>query len=140
MLAKLRHYMAWGGIGLLLIMGARACWMQLAHPAPWAAVSSLPDWVAPNELRFGELKRILPSRGVLGYLSNLSPTGDEGVGRWYAAQYSLAPVQLAPGLDCEMVVGDFSDPSIGTALAANHGLEIVRDFGQGVMLLRRKKQ
>jgi hypothetical protein len=125
------------GVGLLLVVAASASWVQIEKPAPWAAGRNEPDWVTSNEHRFDELKKSLPPSGVVGYLSDLDLGGNEGSAAWYTAEYSLVPLRLSPECDCESVIGNFTDSSVAPVVAKSRGLAIVRDFGRGVVLLRR---
>jgi hypothetical protein len=100
------------------------------------AVSQVEHEASPREDRFQGLRRLLPPRATVGYL------GDKGSvlqnpRPYYLAQYSLAPVVLAPDSDHELVVADCSSPQSMSDLAASKGLKIERDLGNGVALLRR---
>ena len=91
------------------------------------------DEVSRAERRFRPLRPLLPATGVVGYLSD-RPGSDE---ERYEAQYVLAPLVLRLGGDSDLVVGNFFDPAEGPRLAAAASLEQVRDFGEGLWLLRR---
>ena len=131
----LRSYVACGGVAVLLIAAAEASWIQFHRAVP--GTGNAIDLITVNESRFRELKTMLPPRGVVGYVGDLDLSGPEGTAWYMAAQYSLAPVQLAPGTDHVLVVGNLSDPSAASSLSRGAGFETVRDFGRGVLLLRR---
>ena len=85
------------------------------------------------ERRYDEMRPFLPRRGVVGYLSDRMDAGAE----YYLTQYTLAPLVVARTPGHVVVVGNFFEPRAGPVLARQHGLVIVRDFGQGLLLLRR---
>jgi hypothetical protein len=97
------------------------------------------DSITSYENRFTELRRILPSRGVVGYATELPSDkilSDAGASaEYYITQYSLAPIILDNTKDHSLVVGNFHGPSI-----TEPGLALVRDFGNGVMLFGRKEK
>jgi hypothetical protein len=110
-----------------------------AHPAQ--------DEISTYERRFAELRTMLPPRGVVGYLGHPAPTGatprDSNAAallhfrRYLLAQYTLSPLLLIESTEPELVVGNF-DPGVGMPRTA--GLRVVRDFGDGLVLLRRAGQ
>jgi hypothetical protein len=81
--------------------------------------------------RFAGLRQVLPKHGVIGYIGQ---NGD-GVGQYYLAQYALAPLVVDHSLDHAFVIGNFPS-SHPTGLPKN--LEMVRDFGDGVLLFANK--
>ncbi len=98
--------------------------------------------VSNNVLRYEKLRELLPARGTVGYLDNsyIDKQGADG-GAYFQAQYALAPVLVAGiGIDTKItypyVVGNFSQPVNLADLSAQLHLEIVRDFGNGIVLFR----
>jgi hypothetical protein len=90
------------------------------------------DEAAENEprsgARFVALREALPQRGVIGYIGR----PEDSVGHYYLAQYALAPLVVDFSLNHRIVVGNFPTTPPQN-LPAN--LKVVRDFGQGVLLL-----
>jgi hypothetical protein len=89
--------------------------------------------VGAYERRFDAIRPFLPQRGMVGYLSDRMDAGEQ----YYLTQYALAPLLVAWSPEHMVVVGNFFDPRSGPILAHQHGLVVVRDFGQGLLLLRR---
>ena len=87
--------------------------------------------------RFDELKKALPARGVVGYIDDQGEN-PLGPGHYYAAQYALAPLVVEHSPEREFVVGNFTSSAKASAWPKN--LEVVRDFGQGVVLFRRRHE
>jgi GT2 family glycosyltransferase len=101
------------------------------------------DEITAYEARFRELQGTLPPHTRLGYLGDtLSPRPGEGdpgrlaFKRYLVAQYALLPVILRSGPDGELVLGNF-DSLADPRHRLPQGFQVVRDLGNGVMLLRR---
>ena len=131
------------GIALVLLYAAASgvAWIRLAATAPGRAAS---DEISSYERRFVKLRAALPARGVVGYIGDPDPEGgtpDQREAnsllhfkRYLLAQYALAPLVLIESTEPEVVVGNFepgSRPSLPT------GFQIERDFGNGLVLVRR---
>ncbi|MEZ5403891.1 MAG: hypothetical protein R2729_29695 [Bryobacteraceae bacterium] len=95
-----------------------------------------PYLVAMQDERFRDLASALPAGGGAGYVSDLGLDSTAGQAAYFTAQYALAPRLLAPAEKTGggPVVGNFARPPDLAAM----GFELVRDYGNGVMLLRRK--
>ncbi len=85
-----------------------------------------------SDQRFAALKNELPARAVVGYMgeSNDSATPD-----YYLTQYSLAPLVVDRSTNHELIVANFPGRSLPQFPPA---LEVVKDFGNGVLLLTNK--
>jgi hypothetical protein len=96
------------------------------------------DPITRYELRFNALKRVLPPRGVVGYASGLPPEEfvSEDFKRFLLTEYALAPLVIVDDTTPELVIGNF-DPERIRDVPALPGLETVRDFGDGLRLLRK---
>src|SRR5215510_14159519 len=95
-----------------------------------------PFLIDPDEARFQELRTALPGRGTVGYLSDFVGTTPYDLAQYYLTQYSLAPVVVTPRPD-QRTVGNFSSLSAARALMEKHELDLVRDFGKGLLLLEK---
>ena len=82
--------------------------------------------------RFHALKQELPPCGVVGYLSDNPLTSKE----FTLAQYAVMPVIVDQTTEHPLVIGNFRSPAIGSTLVSEHGLELLEDFGNGVMLFK----
>ncbi len=86
--------------------------------------------------RFEELRKALPSHGVVGYVSD--EVGDEGTWSYHQSQYALSPIIVDRTPERETVVGNFRDPNAAQEILLENNLTVVRDFGSGVLLLTRR--
>ena len=130
------------GIALVLLytLASGVAWIRLAATAPERAGS---DEISSYERRFVKLRAALPAQGVVGYLGDPDPEGgtpDQREAnsllhfkRYLLAQYALAPLVLIESTEPEFVVGNF-DPG---SRPLPSGFQIVQDFGNGLVLLRR---
>jgi len=128
------------GIGLLLLLlyavVSDARWIYRAGRGLMDARAD--DPITSYERRFRELRRALPVGGVIGYVSG-APPGHftaEDFRRFLLAEYALAPLVLINGTAPDLIVGNFTPDSMPSAPPAP-GLQLVRDFGEGVWLLRK---
>lgn len=91
----------------------------------------------PERLR--EAARVLPVNGILGYLSDLSFADAPGQAAYFGVAYTLAPRLVTRSADDpQWVIGNFSHPLDFAAEGATHHLDLVRDFGNGVVIFRRR--
>jgi|SRR5579872_269689 len=90
------------------------------------------DVATLSNQRFAALRNELPSRGVIGYIgeSNDSATPD-----YYLTQYALAPMVVNRSINHTLIVGNFPRTRLPQFPS---GLEVVKDFGNGVVLLTNK--
>jgi len=89
------------------------------------------DVALRSEKRFAALRAQLPARGVIGYVGESENRGTED---YYLTQYSLAPLVIERSPNHPLVIASF--PNSQPVFPQN--LELVRDFGNGVLLLSNK--
>jgi hypothetical protein len=81
----------------------------------------------------------LPENAEVGYLSDLSFEAVNGSAAYFGVMYALAPRLLTRSADSpEWVVGNFSHPLDYASAGAAHHLDLVKDFGNGIVLFRRR--
>lgn len=129
---------------LLLLLYAAASTVRWLQRTAMRPARSGQDEITVHDRRFAVLRPVLPPHGVVGYLGHPEPTGptprDSNAAallhfrRYLLAQYALAPLVLIESTEPEFVVGNF-DP--GGELPAPAGLQVIRDFGDGLVLFRR---
>jgi hypothetical protein len=83
----------------------------------------------------------LPDKAQVGYLSDVSFEVATGSAAYFGVMYALAPRLVTRSADHhEWVVGNFSHPLDYAAAGREHHLELVKDFGNGIVLFRRRTQ
>jgi glycosyltransferase involved in cell wall biosynthesis len=100
------------------------------------------DYPGRYDRRLQELRAMLPKSGEVRYVTDAPPLNSieapELVTRYYATQYALVPLVLSLDSDTDLVVGNFVDPAAIEDRTQN--LQLVKDFGDGLMLLRKKQR
>ncbi len=96
-----------------------------------------PFQVQAQTERFRGVIDAVPPNAVMGYVTDLDPTDRSAPIIFRTAQYTLAPRLLQPGTGQEWIVGNFSKAFDVRAFGAGKGLQLVQDFGNGVVLYRR---
>lgn len=103
--------------------------------------------VHQNLARFSQVSTALPSATVVGYLTDRPGFVESSEPADYQpwsldslmfVRFGLLPLILAPNSQQAIVVGDFKDPAAASALIQEKGFRVVKDFGNGVLLLRRE--
>jgi hypothetical protein len=89
------------------------------------------DIAKRSDQRFAALRAALPPRGVVGYVG---ATGNVGVRDYYLTQYALVPVVVDHSLNHPLVIANFTNSPQPTSVLSDR-LQLVRDFGDGVLLL-----
>jgi hypothetical protein len=123
-------------VGALALLVCAALLPNLARLAVlWRLPPANVEEMAQRDRRFEQLRTALPERGMVGYVSDARERVEIEM-RLMLAQFSLAPLILVSGTEQVPIVGDFANPdSIGRGL--DPSLTVLRDFGDGVVLLGR---
>jgi hypothetical protein len=99
--------------------------------------------VLPALERFSPLATALPPNSTVGYITD-NPSfryprlrtallNDELMNERLAAM----PVVIAPSTELSILLGDFRDAQAAARIVREQNLSVIRDFGGGLMLLRR---
>jgi hypothetical protein len=99
------------------------------------------DSISRDGRRYREIRRVLPARGVVGYVGSAQPDSftTEDFRRFLLAEYALAPLILINDTTPDLIVGNFPPDSVPSGPPLP-GLHVVRDFGQGVWLVRKGRR
>ncbi|MFH0796998.1 MAG: hypothetical protein V2A65_08095 [Candidatus Omnitrophota bacterium] len=130
---------------LLLILSALVSSLRLLYYTSRLPKVPGKDEVTLLEKRLEELKKVLPPKGVVGYITDTevnfsppySPEDVIRVKNHLLTQYSLAPVIVAKDQNHGLVVGVFENPKIDPDLFVNQGFRVVQNFGNGVVLFKK---
>ena len=97
------------------------------------------DSITLYEQRFEDLKKELPVHGIVGYITNKRCKevlhNVDTASYYYLTQYALSPIIIDNNPDRDLVVGNFDNNHFYKMLKNR---ELVKDFGRGVLLLKRK--
>ncbi len=118
---------------LILVVCCLLSTERLIIHAPRPGRLRTPDLITlRSDQRFAQLKAVLPTTGVLGYVE---APGTVNAAHYYLAQYALAPLVVDYSPQHALVVGNFfadSPPDLSPNLL------LIKDFGDGVLLLANK--
>jgi len=128
------------GVFLLAAVGLASGVSVVKRAEPIRRARSGEDETTLYLRRFEPLRKALPPHATVGYEADPEdPLTDRAeVRRFYLAQYALAPVILVAGSDRPLVVGNYRDPDRNCRLCRSSAFEIERDFGNGLILFRRR--
>jgi hypothetical protein len=104
-----------------------------------------PDEVSEYDRRLAPLRDRLPRDAVIGYLSDPAlATVSKAEGRkqyrkYLLTRYALVPVLVLRNQQPMLIVGNFDDPS-SAEQAGRLGLDPVEEFGNGIVLFRRRAE
>jgi hypothetical protein len=118
---------------LIFVAGCLLSSARIIWDAPISRIHWRDEVSQRSDARFAALKALLPERGVVGYVGDSAdPTAD-----YYLTQYALAPLVVEHSLSHPLIVGNFRDKE---ANFADQNLRVIRDFGDGVLLLAPKEE
>ena len=135
------HYPFWltaglGGVALLSIAAAAQAYRSADA---YARAYQDPYEINAQPQRLREAVPYLPENAPVGYLSDVSFEVTLGSAAYFGVMYALAPRLMTRSADGpEWVVGNFSHPLDYAAAGRQHQLELVKDFGNGIVLFRRR--
>jgi hypothetical protein len=122
---------------VLLCQAARV--VSLAQGLPSAMAK---EGMARYEKRFAQVRKVLPRFGVIGYVSD-QPNDREVTQalydrRHHSAAYHLAPLIIVDSLEPDIILGNFFTRQAMEKAVAEHKLVVIRDFENGVFILRKE--
>jgi hypothetical protein len=131
------------GAGILLVS-----LMSFLSTAKWLKeiVNFDPRAVGTNKItqylkRFDSLKKVLPDRGVIGYICDASVPSDSGkvqdIRRYYLTQYALSPLIILDTPHCKQVIGNFHEAEIDSQIYRQWNVEVLAKFDGVVWLLNK---
>jgi hypothetical protein len=95
------------------------------------------DQITIYERRFIELKEYLQNHLVVGYISDYDDNSTEDGLSYTMTQYVLAPIILVRGIKRNFIIGSFHSTKPNIKAYEKENLALIRDFGDGVILLER---
>lgn len=128
----------------------KAALIAAALLAVWGAIENFqlenasnirdPYMVEAQVDRLAGVVQMVKPDAIVGYVSDMHDGSTVAQAMFNATRYALAPRLLVDATDRDVVVGSFAKPADYAALAAEHGLRVERDFGNGVVLFRKAGQ
>jgi hypothetical protein len=96
-----------------------------------------PYLIAGQHERFEGARQLLPPDAIVGYITDLEPNSVGWSAAYNGAQYVLAPRLLEEGVKRDWLLVNYSKAADFAAIAQQNGFRIERDFGNGVLVMRR---
>lgn len=99
-----------------------------------------PFRITATQDRFASAIEFLPASAVIGYITDMPVKESAGTIAYMTTRYAVAPRALVPAgkIAAEWAVGNFARPADFVAIGAQAGFALVRDFGNGVVVYRRR--
>lgn len=102
------------------------------------------DDVSKYEQRLAGLRETLPRRGAVGYLTDVA-SGEvmakaKAMKSYYLTQYAVAPVVVVNSAEEDLLIGNFHTQRAYRRAISDPKLRVVKDLGNGVVLLRRESE
>lgn len=116
---------------LIFIVCCLLSTIRIMRRAPHPARLQGDDVAQRSDQRFAALKASLPQQGIIGYVGDPDNLAD-----YYLAQYALAPLVVDRSPNHPLVVGNFAGLQVPSFPSAH--LELMKDFGHGVLLFANK--
>ena len=135
------RYPLWltAGIGVVVLLATGTAVQAVRSADAYARAYQDPYMINAQPGRLVEAVSYLPENGVIGYLSDLPLDGVGGQAAHFGVMYALAPRLVTQSADsAEWVGGNFSHPLDYAAAGREHRLEVVKDFGNGIVVFRRR--
>lgn len=132
-------------IGVLLILfAALFSNLTLFKDVVAYCKSGKTDSISHYEKRFEGIKKYLPARGVVGYISGADAKDIRFAGqetaKYYLTQYAVSPTIVEYAAARDLVIGNFEPGTAFSEAVHEKRLTAIKDFGNGVMLLKRAKK
>jgi hypothetical protein len=125
------------GIGVVVFLSIGSAFQAYRSADDNARAYQDPYRINAQPDRLREAVRYLPEKAQVGYLSDVSFEVATGSAAYFGVMYALAPRLVTRSADShEWVVGNFSHPLDYAAAGRQHHLELVKDFGNGIVLFR----
>lgn len=81
-----------------------------------------------------QVRPLFPPAGVVGFYND-EPASNTAPTEYHLTQYALAPLVVVNNVDHPLVIASIHNPQ---SRLTNPNLELVRDFKNGIQLLRNK--
>jgi hypothetical protein len=91
------------------------------------------------ESRFDDLRQIVQPNSVYGYLSDQAANDASARPEFFLTEYTLAPVIVKDTPNEPLVIANFHNTKPDQKLLRANNLVLMRDFGNGILLCRRRR-
>lgn len=96
--------------------------------------------VAAFERRYDDFRKTIQPRSVFGYISDSPPNDPSQRPEFYLTQYTLAPAIVKHTTEEPLVIVNFHSNKPDEKLLQANNLVLYQNFGNGVVLCRRRRR
>jgi len=122
---------------LICISLASSLWFLLDVITAYTYLRDTYAFGVPNfDSRFQALRKSMPARSVVGYVSDNPANNTQSQAEFYLTQYALAPAIVKATTEEHFVVANFHTNSPDPAMLRAKRLVLVQDFGNDVFIYR----
>jgi accessory gene regulator protein AgrB len=122
---------------LISISLASSLWFLLDVITAYTYLRDTYAFGVPNfDSRFQTLRKSMPARSVVGYVSDNPANNTQSQAEFYLTQYALAPAIVKATTEEHFVVANFHTNSPDPAMLRAKRLVLVQDFGNDVFIYR----
>jgi hypothetical protein len=122
---------------LVSISLASSLWFLLDVITAYGYLRDTYAFGVPNfDSRFQALRKSMPPRSVMGYVSDNPANNTQSQAEFYLTQYALAPAIVKASMEEHFVVANFHTNSPDPAMLRAKHLVLVQDFGNDVFIYR----
>ena len=131
------------GIAAVILFALISNWNLVKQEGKFDPKQIGRDNISLYDKRFDGLRKILPSHGIVGYISDrpitdYSKMADAAlIAQYYLVQYAVAPVLVDDSIERKLVIGNFHQPNV--SLPKEKKFTVLKDFGNGVVLFETEK-
>ena len=90
--------------------------------------------------RFEKIKDKLPGQGILGYFTNREYSIDDDAMFFYLTQYALSPLIIVRSTKSKLIIADVSDSFNSIEFSIKYNCYLLKNFGDGILLFRKRTQ
>ena len=127
---------AMAGLAAVAVLCLWGTFQTYAFEKAYQQQNSDPYLIGAQFDRLAPVAAVVPENVTLGYLTDVPQGNVTESAMIIGAQYVLAPRLVVRGAGREWVLGNFTRRADFEAFGRSRGLQLQRDFGNGVVLFR----
>lgn len=125
-------------VGAFVVVSLLASGIMLGPSVTWLTKGTAEtDYITSYENRFRAVREIVSGKGSVGYISYTNLNVVDSGFHLFLTQYSLAPTLVDRNSSSNWVIGNFPLVEGEPIRPSLSGFQVIRDFGDGVVLLEK---
>ena len=90
--------------------------------------------------RFEKIKDLLPEQGILGYFTNREYSTDDDTRFFFLTQYALSPLIIVRSTKPQIIIADVSNSFNIIEFSNKYNCCLLKNFGDGILLFRKRTE